>query len=43
MAGLSREATNRALSHLEEKGLIEHKYKRVVVPDVKRFLAVLKD
>ncbi len=43
MAGLSREATNKALSHLEEKGLIQHKYKRVSVPNVKNFLEALKD
>lgn len=43
MAGLSREATNKALSQLESQGLIERQYKRITVPDVKKFVAVLED
>jgi CRP/FNR family cyclic AMP-dependent transcriptional regulator len=41
MAGLSREATNRALSRLVETGLIERKYKNIIVPDMKKFTAAL--
>jgi CRP/FNR family cyclic AMP-dependent transcriptional regulator len=42
MAGLSREATNKALSRLEETGLIERKYKRISIPDVEKFLQTMK-
>lgn len=41
MAGLSREATNKALSRLEEAGLIEQKYKNIAIPDVKKFIQAL--
>lgn len=37
MAGLSREATNKALSEIEGKGLIERKYKRIDIPDIAKF------
>lgn len=37
MAGLSREATNKALAHLENEGLIKRKYRRITVPDIGRF------
>jgi len=43
MAGLSREATNKALSRLEEKGLISHKYKKIIVLDANRFAKILAD
>lgn len=36
MVGLSREATNKALAHLKEKGLIEREYRRITVPDIGR-------
>ena len=42
MAGLSREATNKALSRLEETGLIERKYKTIEIPDIKKFARALK-
>lgn len=42
MAGLSREATNKALGKLEELGLIERQYKNITVPDIKKFLSALK-
>ena len=32
--GLSREATNKVLSKLEEQGLIERKYKQIIVTDI---------
>jgi CRP-like cAMP-binding protein len=34
MVGLSREATNKALSRLADDGLIERKYKHIMVPDI---------
>lgn len=34
MVGLSREATNKTLARLEDEGLIEKKYKNILVPDV---------
>lgn len=34
MSGLSREATNKALSHLEREGLVKREYKKIVIPDV---------
>jgi CRP/FNR family cyclic AMP-dependent transcriptional regulator len=34
MSGLSREATNKALSHLEDEGLVKREYKKIVIPDV---------
>lgn len=43
MAGLSREATNKALSRLEEKGLLSHKYKRITVTDAAKFAKALSD
>ncbi len=43
MAGLSREATNKALSKLEDVGLIEREYKTIIVPDIARFLESLDD
>ncbi|GEM_PF-1961755 len=43
MAGLSREATNKALSRLEEKSLISHKYKKITVPDAVKFAKALAD
>jgi CRP/FNR family cyclic AMP-dependent transcriptional regulator len=43
MAGLSREATNKALSRLEETGIIERKYKHIVVPDIDRLIKKLKE
>lgn len=43
MVGLSREATNKALSHLEDRGLIKRQYKGILIPDVKEFLRILKD
>jgi CRP/FNR family transcriptional regulator, cyclic AMP receptor protein len=43
MAGLSREATNKALSRLEETGLIERKYKHITVGDMKKFTQALND
>lgn len=43
MAGLSREATNKALSRLEEKGLLSHKYKRITIPDAQKFAKALAD
>lgn len=43
MAGLSREATNKALSRLESAGLIRHQYRRIIVPDIKRFTAMVED
>lgn len=36
MVGLSREATNKTLSRLDETGLIEKKYKLIVVPDIEK-------
>ena len=42
MAGLSREATNKALAGLQKMGLIEHKYKRIIVPDLKKFRQTLE-
>lgn len=41
MAGLSREATNKALSRLEESGLIRSEYKKINIPDLARFAAML--
>jgi len=43
MAGLSREATNKALSRLEDMGLIEREYKSIIVPDIKNFIANIED
>jgi CRP/FNR family cyclic AMP-dependent transcriptional regulator len=43
MAGLSREATNKALSHLEETELIKRQYKSIVIPDMKKFLKSVRD
>lgn len=43
MAGLSREATNKALSKLEDMGLIEREYKTIKIPDIERFLESLDD
>lgn len=34
MVGLSREATNKTLSRLGDEGLIESKYKHILVPDI---------
>ncbi len=34
MSGLSREATNKALSHLENEGLLKREYKKIVIPDI---------
>lgn len=42
MAGLSREATNKTLSQLEEQGLIACKYKRIEIPDIKKFVAFIE-
>lgn len=42
MAGLSREATNKALSRLEDMGLISREYKKIVVPDVARLETAIK-
>ncbi|PJB69390.1 MAG: hypothetical protein CO040_04710 [Candidatus Pacebacteria bacterium CG_4_9_14_0_2_um_filter_36_8] len=42
MAGLSREATNKALSELEQKCLIERKYKRINIPDLQKFLTLFE-
>lgn len=42
MVGLSREASNKALSHLEDKGLIERQYKAIFIPDIKRFIEFTK-
>lgn len=36
MIGLSREATNKILSRFAEDGLIERKYKHILVPDIAR-------
>lgn len=36
MVGLSREATNKTLSRLSDEGLIESKYKHILVPDIAR-------
>lgn len=36
MVGLSREATNKTLARLEDEGLIEKKYKNILVPDILR-------
>lgn len=36
MVGLSREATNKILSRFAEEGLIERKYKHILVPDIAR-------
>ena len=41
MVGLSREATNKALSQLEEDGLIERQYKSIFVPEIERFLKLV--
>ncbi len=38
LAGLSREATNKALSQLEERGLIERQYKRIRIADIDDFI-----
>jgi CRP-like cAMP-binding protein len=43
MAGLSREATNKALASLEDKGLIELKYKKIILPDIKKFRAMMDE
>ncbi|MCB9991972.1 MAG: Crp/Fnr family transcriptional regulator [Rhodospirillales bacterium] len=43
MAGLSREATNKALSRLEDMGLIAREYKSIILPDVSLFLKTLDD
>lgn len=42
MAGLSREATNKALSRLEDMGLISREYKKIVVPDIARLAEAVK-
>lgn len=42
MAGLSREATNKALSKLEDMGLIFREYKKIIVPDIAK-LAMIAD
>ena len=34
LSGLSREATNKALSHLEKEGIVKREYKKIVIPDV---------
>lgn len=34
--GLSREATNKVLSRLENMGLVEKKYKKIFIPDMRR-------
>ena len=43
MVSLSREATNKALSKLQSKGLIEKKYKKIYVPDVNKLYEEIKD
>lgn len=44
MVGLSREATNKILSRLCESGLVEKKYKYILIPSIKKFcLKVEKD
>lgn len=43
MAGISREAANIALNQLEERGLIESKYKCIVIPDIGKFQDALAD
>lgn len=42
MAGLSREATNKALSRLEEIGLIARGYRGFEVPDIKKFREMIQ-
>ncbi len=34
MCGLSREAANKALSHLEEKNLLKREYKKIIISDI---------
>lgn len=43
MAGLSREATNKALAGLEDKGLIRLAYKKIIVPDAEKFRKALPE
>lgn len=43
MAGLSRESANKALSRLEDTGLIQRHYKQITVPDIDRFLSSLSE
>lgn len=43
MAGLSREATNKALSRLQEQGHIECHYKSIVVLNMDLFLRSIRD
>jgi CRP/FNR family cyclic AMP-dependent transcriptional regulator len=43
MAGLSREACNKALSRLEDQGLINLEYKKIIIPDIEDFRNILKD
>lgn len=43
MAGLSREAANKALCQLEARGLLEHKYKCVTIPDMEKFQRAIAD
>ena len=40
MCGLSREAANKALSHLENKELLKREYKKIIIPDIERLKAV---
>jgi CRP/FNR family cyclic AMP-dependent transcriptional regulator len=42
MVGLSREATNKTLSRLEDIGLLERKYKTITVPDVQKLREFLQ-
>jgi CRP/FNR family cyclic AMP-dependent transcriptional regulator len=41
MVSLSREATNKALSKLQKKGLIEKKYKKIYVPDITKLYSAV--
>lgn len=43
MAGLSRESANKALSRLEDTGLIKRHYKQITVPDIDKFLESLSE
>lgn len=43
MAGLSREATNKALSDIEARGLIKKHYRKITVTDIAAFEAVYGD
>jgi CRP/FNR family cyclic AMP-dependent transcriptional regulator len=41
MVGLSREATNKVLSKLEDQGLIERKYKQIIIPDIEQLQSLV--